>query len=201
MSCKCGFIAWWYLCSCLSVIPFRYVLVLWVSVTSFRSICCGASGLRCWITAAIEVVTCIRRRLSSRMRRGGYQHLAVLPILKALPSSFHLFSIFIYFKLFLTLIQPPDGIAAATVGSILNYLLLGLAPQIDRFYLHSFEILLACTVVFPGVGNVGYTLLEYRLGQKNVMGALFENLRWIPFLWVPGLKSRRVESYLTSTFL
>jgi len=91
-------------------------------------------------------------------------------------------AIFIYFKLILTLIQPPDGIAAATVGSILNYLLLGLAPQIDRFYLHSFEILLACTVVFPGVGNVGYTLLEYRLGQKNVMGALFENLRWIPFL-------------------
>jgi len=77
-----------------------------------------------------------------------------------------------------------DGIAAATVGSVLNYLLLGLAPQLDRFYLHSFEILLACTVVFPGIGNVGYTLLEYRLGQRNFFGALFENLRWIPFLYV-----------------
>ncbi|KAF9473864.1 hypothetical protein BDN70DRAFT_352918 [Pholiota conissans] len=73
------------------------------------------------------------------------------------------------------------GIAAATVGSIINYLILGLAPQLDRFYLHSFEILLACTVVFPGIGNVGYTLLEYRLGQRNFFGALFENLRWIPF--------------------
>ncbi|KAJ3511596.1 hypothetical protein NLJ89_g4008 [Agrocybe chaxingu] len=73
------------------------------------------------------------------------------------------------------------GIAAATVGSILNYLLLGLAPQIDRFYLHSFEILLACTVVFPGIGNLGYTLLEYRLGQRNFFGAMFENLRWVPF--------------------
>ena len=77
-----------------------------------------------------------------------------------------------------------DGIAAATLGSILNYLLLGLAPQIDRFYLHSFEILLACTVVFPGIGNLGYTLLEYRLGHRNFFGALFENLRWIPFLLV-----------------
>ena len=77
-----------------------------------------------------------------------------------------------------------DGIAAATVGSIINYLILGLAPQLDRFYLHSFEILLACTVVFPGVGNLGYTLLEYRLGQRNFFGALFENLRWIPFLCV-----------------
>jgi len=134
------------------------------------------------MTVAIEVVTCIRRRLSSRMSQEGYQHFATLSILKALLSSFHLLAIFIYFKLILTFIQSLDGIAAATVGSILNYLLLGLAPQIDRFYLHSFEILLACTVVFPGVGNVGYTLLEYRLGQKNVMGALFENLRWIPFL-------------------
>ncbi|KAG2019686.1 hypothetical protein CC2G_005101 [Coprinopsis cinerea AmutBmut pab1-1] len=73
------------------------------------------------------------------------------------------------------------GIAAATMGSILNYLLLGLAPNIDRFYLKSFEILLACAVVFPGIGNVGYTLLEYRLGHKNFFAALFENLRWIPF--------------------
>ncbi|KAF9556186.1 hypothetical protein CPC08DRAFT_744026 [Agrocybe pediades] len=73
------------------------------------------------------------------------------------------------------------GIAAATVGSIVNYFILGLAPQLDRFYLHSFEILLACTVVFPGIGNLGYTLLEYRLGQVNFFAATFENLRWIPF--------------------
>ena len=75
-----------------------------------------------------------------------------------------------------------DGIAAATFGSIMNYLLLGLGPGLDRFYLHSFEILLACTVVFPGIGNLGYTLLEVRLGQRNFFAAMFENLRWIPFL-------------------
>ena len=79
-------------------------------------------------------------------------------------------------------IPSTDGIAAACFGSIMNYLLLGLSFQIDQFYLHSFEILLACTVVFPGIGNVGYTLLEYRLGQRNMAGALLENLRWIPFL-------------------
>ncbi|KAJ7234454.1 glycosyl transferase family group 2-domain-containing protein [Mycena rebaudengoi] len=73
------------------------------------------------------------------------------------------------------------GIAAATVGSIMNYLLLGLAPELDRFYLHSFEILLACTVVFPGLGNLGFTLLEYRLGHRNFFAALYENLRWVPF--------------------
>ena len=77
-----------------------------------------------------------------------------------------------------------DGIAAATVGSIINYLLLGLGIQVDRFYLHSFEILLACTVVFPAIGNLGYTLLEYRTGHRSFFGALVENLRWIPFLCV-----------------
>ncbi|KAK2464534.1 hypothetical protein APHAL10511_003441 [Amanita phalloides] len=73
------------------------------------------------------------------------------------------------------------GIAAATIGSLANYLLLGIGPNIDQFYLHSFEILLACVVVFPGVGNVGYTLLEYRLGHRGLLGAMFENVRWIPF--------------------
>ncbi|CAK5262707.1 unnamed protein product [Mycena citricolor] len=73
------------------------------------------------------------------------------------------------------------GIAAATVGSILNYLLLGLGPDLDRFYLHSFEILLACTVVFPGLGNLGFTLLEYRIGHRNFFSGIVENLRWVPF--------------------
>ncbi|KNZ76240.1 hypothetical protein J132_11110 [Termitomyces sp. J132] len=73
------------------------------------------------------------------------------------------------------------GIAAATVGSIINYLLLGLAPELDQFYLHSFEILLACVVIFPGLGNLGFTLLEYRIGRSSLVGAIVENLRWVPF--------------------
>ncbi|KAJ7651191.1 glycosyl transferase family group 2-domain-containing protein [Roridomyces roridus] len=73
------------------------------------------------------------------------------------------------------------GIAAATVGSIMNYLLLGLGPDLDRFYLHSFEILLACTVVFPALGNLGFTLLEYRIGHRNFFSGVVENLRWVPF--------------------
>lgn len=75
-----------------------------------------------------------------------------------------------------------DGIAAATVGATLNYLLLGLGPDLDRFYLHSFEILLACVVVFPALGNLGFTLLEYRLGHRAIWSSAIENLRWIPFL-------------------
>ena len=74
------------------------------------------------------------------------------------------------------------GIAASAVLSVLNYLLLGLALEVDGFYMHSFEIWLACTVVFPIAGNVSYTLLEYRLGQRDIFSSLIENVTYIPFL-------------------
>lgn len=56
--------------------------------------------------------------------------------------------------------------------------------QIDGFFLHSFEVWLACTVVFPGLGNLGFTLLEYRLGHRSLVSSLAENLKWVPFLCV-----------------
>ena len=74
------------------------------------------------------------------------------------------------------------GIAASALLSVLNYLLLGLAFEVDAFYMHSFEIWLACTVVFPISGNVAYTLLEYRLGQRDIFSSLIENVTYIPFL-------------------
>lgn len=55
-----------------------------------------------------------------------------------------------------------------TIG-IINYVLLGFQLPVDDFYMHSFEIWLATTVVFFGSGNVGYTILEYRLGQKALV--------------------------------
>ncbi|KAF8839998.1 hypothetical protein BDN67DRAFT_1011860 [Paxillus ammoniavirescens] len=75
------------------------------------------------------------------------------------------------------------GIAAAAVLSLLNYLLLGFQVEIDGYFLHSFEVWLACTVVFPGLGNLGFTLLEYRLGQRSFMGSMVENLKWVPFFF------------------
>jgi hypothetical protein len=74
------------------------------------------------------------------------------------------------------------GIAASALLSLLNYLVLGWSFNVDGFYEHSFEIWLACTVVFPGAGNLGYTLLEYRLGQRSIVSSFLENITWIPFL-------------------
>jgi hypothetical protein len=74
------------------------------------------------------------------------------------------------------------GLAASALLSLINYVLLGLSINVDGFYEHSFEIWLACTVVFPGAGNIGYTLLEYRLGQRSIGSSFFENITWVPFL-------------------
>ena len=94
------------------------------------------------------------------------------------------------------------GIAAGVTISIINYVLLGFQFPVDGFYMHSFEIWLATTVVFYGSGNLGFSLLEYRLGYKQLVRgrfprhfcnlayipcssqwrSFFENLMWIPFL-------------------
>ena len=78
----------------------------------------------------------------------------------------------------------PDGIAAGATLSLLNYFLLGFAVDVDGWYFHSFEIWLACMFVFPISGNVAFSLLEYRLGLRNLLDAFFENFTWVPFLCV-----------------
>ncbi|KAJ3741000.1 putative glycosyltransferase family 2 protein [Lentinula detonsa] len=104
------------------------------------------------------------------------------------------------------------GIAASITIGIINYVLLGFAFPVDGFYMHSFEIWLATTVVFFGSGNVGYTLLEYRLGKRElvsiiwVLGFLFSrscfwNLPCLPLtcpyiIWCWHLPSQRVSSQL-----
>ncbi|KAF8589551.1 hypothetical protein K439DRAFT_1332659 [Ramaria rubella] len=75
------------------------------------------------------------------------------------------------------------GIAAGATLSLLNYIILGFTIPIDGYYLHSFEVWLACMVVFPVAGNIGFTVLEYRLGQRNLLDSLYENLAWIPFFF------------------
>ncbi|KAF7797020.1 hypothetical protein EIP86_008212 [Pleurotus ostreatoroseus] len=75
------------------------------------------------------------------------------------------------------------GLAAAAFLSVMNYFLLGWSNDVDGFYLHSFEIWLACTVVFPGAGNIGFTLLEYRLGQRDLISSFIENISWVPFFF------------------
>jgi hypothetical protein len=84
----------------------------------------------------------------------------------------------------LALTPATVGIAAGFPLSIINYFVLGWASDIDGYYMHSFEIWLACLVVFPGAGSLAFALLEYRLGQRSFFGSVLETITWIPFLFV-----------------
>ncbi|KAK7469098.1 hypothetical protein VKT23_003589 [Stygiomarasmius scandens] len=73
------------------------------------------------------------------------------------------------------------GIAASGLISIFNYLFLGFSPYVDGFYHKSFEVLLACLIVFPALGNVSLMVLEWRLGRKKLLVCAYDQLKWIVF--------------------
>ena len=74
------------------------------------------------------------------------------------------------------------GIASSVTLAALNYVLLGIGFSVDGYYIHSLEIYVSCTGVFLIAGNIAYTILEYRLGGRNLISAFVENMMWIPFL-------------------
>jgi hypothetical protein len=75
------------------------------------------------------------------------------------------------------------GIAVSTALSIVNYFLLGFGIQTDGYYIHSFEIFLAILAVFPGSGNLGYIMLEYRLDHRSLIDSTIETCTWILFFF------------------
>ncbi|KAI5117891.1 hypothetical protein M0805_001976 [Coniferiporia weirii] len=94
------------------------------------------------------------------------------------------------------------GIAASVTIATINYVLLGFQLPVDGYYMHSFEIWLATTVVFLGAGTVGYSLLEYRLGERDLLKAFWTNLRWIPFFFFffGGLSIHLTQAILAHLF-
>ncbi|KAL0953507.1 hypothetical protein HGRIS_004733 [Hohenbuehelia grisea] len=76
------------------------------------------------------------------------------------------------------------GIASSLSMGLLNYILLGMQFHIDNFYMRGFELWLACFVLFLGLGNLSFTVMEYRLGKKALGASLWENVRWLPFFFV-----------------
>jgi len=65
--------------------------------------------------------------------------------------------------------------------TLLNYLLVGWENgYLDKFYIESWKIFVALIVVFSGLGNVCLAVLRYRLGQRTLLSALWENFKWMP---------------------
>lgn len=127
-------------------------------------------------------------RESSLSKSMGDRHFIILCVFASTVYAWHV-----------SLIIAIDGIAASFTISVINYVLLGFQFHVDGFYMHNFEIWLACIVVFFGSGSVGYAIFEYRVGSKHLVGPLFvsNNLLDINlaqaasflqnFVWIPVL--------------
>ncbi|KAJ2993300.1 hypothetical protein NUW58_g1885 [Xylaria curta] len=75
------------------------------------------------------------------------------------------------------------AIGASWIITIFNYFLTGFFYGLyDKYYLDSFAIFISVIVVFTGFGNVALAILRYRLNQKSLIGAFWDNIKWIPVM-------------------
>ncbi|KAK1490233.1 hypothetical protein CCUS01_14502 [Colletotrichum cuscutae] len=73
------------------------------------------------------------------------------------------------------------AIGASWILTLMNYFLTGwFFGYYDKYYLDSFAIFFSIIIVFPLAGNVALAVLRYRLGQKSLLGALWDNFKWMP---------------------
>jgi hypothetical protein len=77
------------------------------------------------------------------------------------------------------------AIGSAWMLTLLNYFLTGwLNGGLDHYYIDSFKVYFSIVVVFSALGNLALAALRYRTGEKNLLAALIENLKWIPLMAV-----------------
>jgi len=77
------------------------------------------------------------------------------------------------------------ALGSCWILTVLNYFVVGwLYGYQDNYYIDSFKILVALVAVFTILGNVALAVLRYRIGSKPLLTALFENIKWVPLLFI-----------------
>ncbi|KAF2110810.1 glycosyl transferase family group 2-domain-containing protein [Lophiotrema nucula] len=77
------------------------------------------------------------------------------------------------------------ALGSAWILTLLNYFLIGwYNGWLDHYYIDSFKIYFSIVVVFTVLGNLALAILRYRIGERTLFGAIWENFRWVPLLVV-----------------
>ncbi|KAI1662527.1 glycosyl transferase family group 2-domain-containing protein [Daldinia decipiens] len=77
------------------------------------------------------------------------------------------------------------AIGACWILTLMNYLLSGwFFGFYDKFYIDSFAIYISVIVVFTGLGNFSLGILRYRLNEMSLLGAFWNNIKWIPLMTI-----------------
>lgn len=95
------------------------------------------------------------------------------------------------------------AIAAAWVMTTVNYFLIGwFNGYLDKYYIDSWQVWFSIIIVFNGLGNIALAVMRYRIGERSLLYALFENFKWTIMLaiFLGGLSLHVSQAILCHMF-
>ncbi|KAK3367330.1 glycosyl transferase family group 2-domain-containing protein [Lasiosphaeria ovina] len=95
------------------------------------------------------------------------------------------------------------AIGAAWIMTSVNYFLIGwFNGYLDKYYIDSWQVWFSIIIVFNGLGNIALALMRYRVGERNLLYAVFENFKWTFLLaiFLGGLSLHVSQALLAHMF-
>ena len=95
------------------------------------------------------------------------------------------------------------AIGAAWIMTSVNYFLMGwFNGYLDKYYVDSWQVWFSIIIVFNGLGNIALAVMRYRIGERSLLYALFENFKWTFLLaiFLGGLSLHVSQALLAHMF-
>ncbi|KAL7925878.1 glycosyltransferase [Trichoderma austrokoningii] len=95
------------------------------------------------------------------------------------------------------------AIGAAWILTAVNYFVMGwFNGYLDKYYVDSWQVWFSIIIVFNGLGNIALAVMRYRVGERSLLYALFENFMWTLMLaiFLGGLSLHVSQALLAHMF-
>ncbi|RFU24793.1 hypothetical protein B7463_g11549, partial [Scytalidium lignicola] len=95
------------------------------------------------------------------------------------------------------------AIGAAWILTIANYFAIGwFNGYLDKYYIDSWKVWFSIIIIFSCLGNVALAVMRYRIGERSLLSALFENFKWTLLLaiFLGGLSLHVSQALLSHLF-
>lgn len=95
------------------------------------------------------------------------------------------------------------AIGAAWILTSVNYFLMGwFNGYLDKYYVDSWQVWFSILIVFNGLGNVALAVMRYRVGERGLLYAIYENFKWTFLLaiFLGGLSLHVSQAILAHMF-
>ncbi|RAL65938.1 hypothetical protein DID88_005599 [Monilinia fructigena] len=95
------------------------------------------------------------------------------------------------------------AIGAAWILTTANYFAIGwYNGYLDKYYVDSWKVWFSIVIVFNGLGNIALAAMRYRIGERSLMYAIYENFKWTFMLsiFLGGLSLHVSQALLAHMF-